>query len=315
MVDEIASLAAKHRILTMAAVDNILDMKYLTSVCTELRKMRWDLRMFFEVKANLSQTQLKALNDAGITQLQPGLESLSSNVLKLMRKGSTMLTNVRLLKWCRYYKIHVSWNILCGFPGETDADYEEQVELIPSLLHLMPPGGVGPIWVERFSPYFTGEFPVFDIRPQDSYAYVYPLPGIDLSKIAYFFDYRVDNVSSDEIRSQLTAAVNEWRHRWSGSSRPELTYLHGTNWISVTDSRTQEPRHFTFEGWQVAAYESCADKPHTADRVYDQLYTADGQPPGRNEVVAFLEFCVSERLMVCEASRYLSLALPTNRNW
>jgi hypothetical protein len=232
-----------------------------------------------------------------------------------MRKGSTMLTNVRLLKWCRYYNIHVSWNILCGFPGELDADYEKQIQLIPALLHLMPPGGVGPIWVERFSPYFTGGFPVFDVQPQDAYDYVYPASRIDLRKIAYFFKYRVENVSSDDVRGRLSTAVEEWQKSWSGRARPTLSYQRGSDWISVVDSRTANLQRFTFEGWRVAAYESCSDKPHTVDRVYDQLATLGSAPPGRGQLAEFLDSCVTDQLMVCENEKYFSLALPQNRNW
>ena len=48
---------------------------------------------------------------------------LSTHVLKLMRKGTSMLQNLRLLKWCRYYGIEVAWNLIWGFPGETEEDY------------------------------------------------------------------------------------------------------------------------------------------------------------------------------------------------
>jgi hypothetical protein len=33
------------------------------------------------------------------------------------------------------------------------------------------------------------------------------------------------------------------------------------------------------------------------------------------DVTSFLRACVSERIMVCEDDRYLSLALPRNRHW
>lgn len=314
VVDELASLVSRYRVLTIAAVDNIMDMRYLSSVCSQLRDAHWDLSMFFEVKANLSRDQVRALRDAGITQLQPGIESLSSNVLSLMRKGSTMLTNVRLLKWCRYYNMHVSWNILAGFPGERDADYEEQISLIPSLLHLTPPAGVSRIWLERFSPYFNGEFPMFDVRPQESYNFVYPMADIDAAKIAYFFDYRVDDVSSDEVRRRLIDAVDGWRQRWFDRPRPALTYQRGTDWISIVDSRGDAVRRFTMDGWRVAAYELCSDQPRAATRVRDQIAASTPWEPELAPVIGFLDSCVANRLMVNENGLYLALALPQNPN-
>jgi len=92
VVQELGALTSRYRVLRVEAVDNIMDMRYLTSVCTALRDSHWDLKLFFEVKANVSRAQLRALKEAGVTCIQPGLESLSNHVLSLMRKGTTMLT-------------------------------------------------------------------------------------------------------------------------------------------------------------------------------------------------------------------------------
>ena len=51
---------------------------------------------------------------AGITAIQPGLESMSSRVLSLMRKGVRAAQNINVLRWALYYGIDVSWNVLWG---------------------------------------------------------------------------------------------------------------------------------------------------------------------------------------------------------
>ena len=132
--------------------------------------------IFYEVKANLRREQLKLMAQAGVTHIQPGIESLSSNVLRLMRKGIRAIQNVNLLRWAQYYDIHVDWNLLWGFPGETEQDYTEQATAIPHLLHLPPPSSANRIWLERFSPLFT-EHDTFRFRhrtPERSYRYIYP---------------------------------------------------------------------------------------------------------------------------------------------
>src|SRR5205085_6341958 len=132
--------------------------------------------IFYEVKANLRREQLKIMAQAGVTHLQPGIESLSSHVLRLMRKGVRAAQNVNLLRWARYYDIHVDWNLLWGFPGETEADYSEQEAAIPHLVHLQPPSSANRVWLERFSPLFT-ERDTFRMRrraPERSYKYIYP---------------------------------------------------------------------------------------------------------------------------------------------
>ena len=79
--------------------------------------------VFFEIKANVSRAQVAALVDAGITWVQPGIESLHSEVLKLMDKGIQGWQNVQLLKWARELGLRLSWSVLWGFPGEKDDWY------------------------------------------------------------------------------------------------------------------------------------------------------------------------------------------------
>src|SRR5581483_3022170 len=137
--DELVSQAARYKTRSFACVDSILDMAYFDDLLPRLRDSSLGLRLFYEVKANLSRRQLNLLADAGITLLQPGLEHLSSSVLGLMRKGTTFLQNVQFLKWSRERNLTVFWAILYGFPGETLAAYETIAQHIPALYHLFPP--------------------------------------------------------------------------------------------------------------------------------------------------------------------------------
>ena len=113
---------------------------------------------------------------AGITHIQPGIESLSSNVLRLMRKGVRAIQNVNLLRWAQYYDIRVDWNLLWGFPGETEQDYIEQVAVIPTCFTCRRRSGANRIWLERFSPLFTEDdtFQLTPPAPEHSYRYIYP---------------------------------------------------------------------------------------------------------------------------------------------
>jgi hypothetical protein len=66
---------------------------------------------------------------AGVTWVQPGIESLHSGVLKLMDKG------VQLLKWSRELGRRLSWSILWGFPGKKDDWYTDMAGWLPALEH------------------------------------------------------------------------------------------------------------------------------------------------------------------------------------
>jgi ribosomal peptide maturation radical SAM protein 1 len=296
------------------AVDNILDMAYLSSFCTELAERRWDVNLFFEVKANLTREQMRLLRRAGIRRFQPGIESLSTHVLGLMRKGSTKLINIRLLKWACYYGIATEWHILCGFPGETDQDYKEQAELVPLLYHLQPPASQIGIWLERFSPYFMDpSFAISQVAPQASYKYVYP-PELDHSRIAYFFDFAASDVASPRSHDLMASAVEGWRQRWASRDQPVLFYERLPGRLRIVDTRTSRPRKLVLHEWQGDAYEECGDTARSCKRIHQTLLDR-GFDLSLAEVTAFLDECCHSGVMVSEDDKYLSLALPENPGW
>ena len=82
-----------------------------------LRDEETGYEIFYEVKSGLRRGQLRLLAQAGVTHIQPGIESLSSNVLRLMRKGVRRDPERQPAPLGQYYDIRVDWNILWGFPG------------------------------------------------------------------------------------------------------------------------------------------------------------------------------------------------------
>lgn len=126
-----------------------------------------------------------------------GIESLSDRLLLHMRKGTTALRNIQLLKWCRQYGIEVDWNLLYGFPGETREDYDRMMELLPAIRFLPPPGACGPLRLDRFSLYFAD--------PE-----VYVSATSSRSPPTAIF---TKSPSRALRRSRITSTFNTWRQR------------------------------------------------------------------------------------------------------
>lgn len=312
-------LSAKYKIVNFEAVDNIIDYKYLEQLCGPLSQQRYDYRIFYEVKANLSPSQIRTMVRSGINGIQPGIESLNSHILALMRKGVTMLRNVRLLKWSYYYGMRVSWNILTGFPGETEQDYTEQRHVASLLRHLPPPVGAGPIWLERFSPYFfDSSFPVSNVRPLGVYRFLYPQEQIDIKEIAYFFNYEMDSTVPRDSHDDLYDLIDKWRLAWEHRPRPTLLYQRAPYWIQIIDQRTEDAAAYSFQGWEADLYELCGETERSVDSLYKHLTEKEENGTvnvSKEEVKATLgKFC-SLGLMLEEKNSFLSLALPMNRHW
>jgi len=313
---QLRRLSAKYKIIYFTAVDNIMDHRYLEEIYKPLAEKRYDYRIFCEVKSNLKPSQLRTMARGGVVVIQPGIESLNSHILSLMRKGVTMLQNVRLMKWACYYGIDVHWSILTGFPGETAEDYEEQLRLVPLLRHLSPPKGVVRIWLERFSPYFTDRsFPVKDIRPLRAYRFVFPEEELDLQKIAYFFHYKMESTLPSEHHDELRELVDSWKSAWRRKPHPELVYQRAHDWIQVIDRRTEEMAAYAFEGWEASAYEFCGETDRSLASICRYLARTEEAAFSEEEVRASLEKFCARGLMLEEKNRFLSLALPVNANW
>jgi ribosomal peptide maturation radical SAM protein 1 len=308
MVEELAQLARRYRSVRFEAVDNIMAMPYLADVMPAIIDSGANYEIFYEVRANLTRTQLASLARAGVKHLQPGIESLSTTVLRLMDKGTRAGQNVNLLRWAHYYGIQVSWNILWGFPGETARDYAEQTRVLPHLVHLPPPASAARIWMERFSPLHAQpeRFPARFRAPERSYAYVYPT-GVDLGRLAYFFEHELVDALPDAAFEPLTRAAAEWSEAWLRDVRPVLTYWSSPGYLRIYDGR-HPGREGTYEFYDTLAgiYLACIDRPMTADGVRARL----GTPvPARAVEEAFEEFA-RRGLMFLDGSQALSLALP-----
>ncbi len=308
VLDELAEQAQRYHSFAFDAVDNIMDVVHLREMLPALVESRADYEIFYEVKANLTRDQLRLMAQAGITRIQPGLESMNSRVLTLMRKGVRAGQNINLLRWAQYYGINVSWNILWGFPGESEQDYAEQAAVLSHLVHLKPPSSAGPIWMERFSPIFSdGEsFKLKSRAPERSYSYVYP-DVIDLEKIAYFFDYELEAPLPQSAYSGVDQAVRAWSAAWTADELPILKYWSAPGFVQIYDGRHPgKEGTYTFTGPIAEVYLACTDRPISAGAVVDrykiELSVAEVQ-------IVFNEFA-RRGLMFVDGTLALSLGLP-----
>ncbi len=305
---ELGEQARRYRSFRFEAVDNILDMAYFTKLFPLLADHETGYEIFYEVKANLSREQLKIMAQAGVTHIQPGIESLSSNVLRLMRKGARAIQNINLLRWAHYYGIEVKWNLLWGFPGETEQDYTSQAAIMPRLWHLPPPENSARIWLERFSPIFT-EQDTFRLRhrsPERSYGYIYP-EAVDLERAAYFFDYEFDDGLPDSAYADIRHAADDWFQAWQDGSPPVLKYWSAPGFVQIYDERQRgRGGSYTLEDTLADLYLACVNRPTTAPAVRAAL-GLDLPTDGIQEL--FEEFH-RQGLMVLDGQFALALAVP-----
>jgi len=229
VINDLGKMSQRYRSKRIFMVDNIMPYSYFNTLLPEMAGAQLNLQIFYEQKSNLSLTKVLALRQAGINLIQPGIEALSSGLLKLMRKGVTARQNVNLLRYARSAGVSVSWNLLYGFPGDHIDYYVETLKLVPLLRHLDPPTGVHHLSIDRFSPYFNQakQYGIENLRPMPAYRSVFPLDA-PLDEIGYHFvgEYRSGSREAPEVIRALIQEVELWRAAWENDDKlPTLCVL------------------------------------------------------------------------------------------
>jgi ribosomal peptide maturation radical SAM protein 1 len=305
--DELEAFVGKFASQRIGFVDNILDMRYFRTFLPRVAVELPGLNMFYEVKSSLTNRQIETLFAAGVYEIQPGIESLSDHVLDLMRKGTSTLKNVQLLKWCAEHGVTADWNVLYGVPGETADDYESMLSVIAAISHLQPPTACGPIRLDRFSPYHNDPkaFGITAVTPMAPYRWLYPADADALDRIAYYFEFTQppDNQNDSYTRS-VRAAIESWQQ----NQRDTLTQIvSDDDHIVLLDTREATVQRHDLTGWQAAVYLACDHTTAAADLM--PIMTAAGATAV--QLAEFVNWCVANRLMLVQRRECLSLAVRT----
>lgn len=303
-IAELERLVKRHPGCDVQVTDNILDMKYFDTLMPELAKRKLPVALFYETKSNLTKAQIRALRDASVTRIQPGIESLDDGVLRLMRKGVSALQNLQLLKWCKELGVIPYWNFLWGFPGEDPSAYRRMTEIAGMLTHLPPPIGSGGVRLDRFSPNFNDpeRFGFANVRPLAPYAHIYDLPDEALQNIAYYFsfDYAVPQAAAEYV-GPLLEAIRRWKCRHDAV---DLFSIASGDALVVCDMRASvRTRLHAFHSIERDVLMEC-------DTVRDEreLRRTLGASPER--FAKAVERLTSEGLLLMQDSRLLSLVVP-----
>ncbi|EKD68355.1 MAG: Radical SAM [uncultured bacterium] len=303
-----------YNINRIECVDNVLEPSYIDSFLTGLKK-HGDYNIFYEVRSTLSKEQIFNLAGTGVKWVQPGIESLHDEVLKLMNKGVGALKNIEFLKFAREAGIRSSWNMLAGFPGESDEWYREMAEFLPLIYHLQPPSNMVKIFIDRFGAYQKDpEKFGLKITPLKVFSYIYPLSPEDMNDLVYYFEKTGGNDSSDPRffespgKAALQMSVKWWIGSFWSAGREMLTMNDDGSSLKITDLRTcaVRPKHI-LTGADRRVYEAC-ETSKSEEKIFESVTKTDDKissPDVKNSILKLVE----NKLLIRIGPKYLSLAI------
>ncbi len=312
VMEQMIALRDRYGINTFQGTEYIFDYRYFETLLPRLKDLGAYFR--FEVKANLKAEQCKAFVEAGVIEVQPGVEGLHDKTLALLRKGTTTLQNVLLLKRGLKAGLSVYWNLLHTIPGDQDEWYGETAELTPLLHHLQPPVAFAQIHYDRFSPYWRdpAQFGL-TLQPAFGYEHVYPFAPETRREMAYFFEtprqrdgFLKYNVAEHPGLFSLIHAISRWQAAFRGRPRARFVAEDLGDRIRFEDTRavavapTQE-----IDGLEARVYRMCEDGAGPAN--VERALVAEGVSSAA--VQAAVESLIAKKLVAVLSGRLLALAV------
>ena len=308
----LAELHARYGIATFRFADYILPHQYYRTLLPELARRGRPYRLSGEIKSNVSTERFVRLKEAGFREVQPGIESFSSAVLRRMGKGVTAAQNIRTLVLGRGFGVRIHYNLLYGFPDDEAGDYAAMAAQLPRLVHLDPPNSYVPVQITRYAPLQTQpeRWGLPPAEPEECYELLFSRSylartGFDLADFSYYFGRSFENAPGLQRQyARIGRTVAVWREPRNAQSA-WLYQAPDADGLAVKDRRAGEEVTHRLDAAEAEVLLTCADP--TSWRALREAPLRQARP---ERVAAVLEALDERGLIFRDEERIVSLVVP-----
>ena len=315
VLDTIRELRNRYGDVELRFSDYILARDHYRDLLPVLALEQPRFRLSCEIKANQSPARMEALAEAGFVELQPGIESFSSEQLREMSKGVRAIQNVATLKLGYLHGMVIHYNVLFGFPHEELKWFQDLFAAIPAIYHLTPPISRSLVQITRFAP-LQADPTRFGIAVRALHDWRYDVmfsraflerTGMSLDDYVYCFERTFD--TSPELKEAHRILVHQIEH-WKNQHRVrdvELSYEPTDTGGRFIDSRFGPSVTIDVDAPTWRVYQEVDGSPRAISEVRRTL-GLDGIDEAT--VDSALELLVTARLVWQEGRQALGLAVP-----
>jgi anaerobic magnesium-protoporphyrin IX monomethyl ester cyclase len=165
VVDDLVELVGRYQIDEVALLDSnfLVDARRALAIARGLVasrvRFRWDFQASTDFLWKMSDDEVRLLGESGVSHMGFGTESASADVLKLMNKHHQRVEQmVETARKAELAGIHVTFNVILGYPGETEADRQQTFRIMSDIARQY--------WNVSFSPNIFTPYPGIPIWPQ-----------------------------------------------------------------------------------------------------------------------------------------------------
>jgi len=305
MIAEVQELSVKNESLNFAFTDNMLPDSEVEQFFQAMAESNHDFSFFGEIRAKTSPERLALYRRGGLQSVQVGIESLSTTLLTRMRKGTTTIDNLAIMRSCCAHEILLLGNIITEFPATSEEEIEEILANLDYVLPY-PPLQAASFFLGYGSPIHCHprEYGIRAITSHPKNRLLFPRQYQGGLLIAgYRGDRQIQQKRWRPVREKIQAWQDFHRNR-SAESRPALSYRDGGTYLVIhqelPDNSTLLHR---LRGVSREIYLSC-DQPKAIEEIRSSF-------PGfsREAIEKFARQLCTKRLMFQEENQLLALAV------
>jgi len=308
---EIRSLVETYRVLSLAFMDNLLPPNNLRDLFQPIKALGKDFRFFGEIRAAVARRDLLAMADAGMVEVQVGIEALSSRLLEKLNKGTTAIQNLEVMRSCEASDLpRLASNLITHFPGSDGVDVKETLANLPYACFFRPLKAVR-FWLGYGSPVWLDPRAYGIRRTGNHLHYAKLFPPEILGRLTLMIQGYQGGVKEQErLWRPVKQALKDWERSYGALHRspgcgPILSYQDGGDFLVIRERRTgTDDMTHRLQGTSRGIYLFCEENRGIKEIL--NRYPGFGE----EKVIPFLTMMVDKKLMFREGERYLSLAVP-----
>jgi hypothetical protein len=283
-------------------------------VFKKVSNLKKDLRLFAEIRADTTASELDVMKAAGMQELQIGIEALSTSLLKKLNKGTRAIQNIEIMRNCEAAGIINNSNLILHFPGSDEQDVAETLRNLEFALPFRPLQTVK-FWLGLESPIWQNPeaYGIKAIFNHPNWSRLFPR---EISRSMKFIiqGYRGDLGFQKKIWQPVIKKVALWQKTYAFLQRestisPILSLRDGRDFLIIKQRRYQaESIKHRLVGTSRMIYLFCL-RQRSLKQIRHRFPAF-----AEDKIIAFLKMMVAKKLMFEENDRYLGLALPVKRH-
>lgn len=289
-------LSKRYRCRRMHFVDNTCDSWILKLSELIIGKGR-NYKLFAELRTKHPERLWVMMNLAGFNQVQLGCEALSGSLLRRMNKGTTVLDNLKALKYCRELEMHVIANLIIYHPKTKLNDVIETRRVLDLIPHFV-----------KF------DMSYFELQERSE---IYRSLGSKKEKVERcnwwgmdnqllgLYSYRLELPRKVCLSKRALAALDDFNKEYEEVQCEDdflVILSQGKKSMRIFDSRYECSIMHQLMGPEVAVYDACHQGLTFRELV-------EVTKLSRRGIMKILDELVQKKLIVYVDENYLSLAL------